>query len=162
MAIDLDQGGRNQQIRPTYLGPSKGWIYTDEPAFIEFVVEGTVSQISAGYKGGLSIPLYLTINAWAIYADTTGSMVVDVYKLTRDQYLAGTVPSVANTIAGSALPTVTSNVAARSDTLTGWTTEIKQNDYVAFNVNSCTGILRASIILECVKNIGQFSGEGTS
>jgi len=160
--IDLDQGGRNQQIRPTYLGPTKGWINTDEPAGIEFVMEGVGAPIPLGYRGGLLIPQWLIIAGWSIFLEAAQSIQIDVYKITQAQYLAGTVPSVANTITGSAVPAVAAAVAASSTTLTGWTTEIHQNDYVGFNVDSNSGAYKATIVLTCVKSIGQFSGVGTS
>ena len=161
-SIDLDKGGRQQQIRPTYLGPSKGWIYTDEPAMIEFVMEGAGAPISVGYKNGLLIPLWLIITGWSIFCDASGTIQIDVYKVSEADYLAGTVPTVANTITGSAVPKVTGAVAASSTTLTGWTTEIQQNDYIGFNIDSNAGVFKATIVIKCTKSVGQFSGVGHS
>lgn len=163
VSIDLDKGGRHQQIRPTWLGPSKGWIYTDEPARIEFVITGNGQVISPGYQGGLgNIPCWLIVQSWTVYGNASGSIVVDVWRVSKATYQAGTVPTVANTIAGSDLPTISAGVFGQSSALTGWSTEIQQDDFIGFNVNSCSGISIATVVLNCVKSIGQFSGVGSS
>lgn len=162
MVVDLDKGGRQVQIRRTYLGPTKGYIETDEPGFIEFVIESNQGPFATGYKGGLLVPLYLSVVSWAIFLEQSASVVIDVWKVSQADYLAGTVPTVANTITGSNIPNVSGAVANQDDDVSTWTTEIKQNDFVAFNVNVNSGALKCTIVLQCVKNIGQWSGVGTS
>ena len=40
--IDLDKGGRKPQNHRTYLGPTVGWVYTDEPTYIEWVLDDKI------------------------------------------------------------------------------------------------------------------------
>jgi hypothetical protein len=76
-------------------------------------------------------------------ADQTGSIVVAVWKDT----LANYPPTVADSIVGSAPPTITSAQSATSSTLTGWTTAISANDVLRYNVNSATTVTRVTISL---------------
>lgn len=154
MALDLDQGGRIPQVVKTYLGPTTGWKYTDAPSYIEFVFNGGGGVIATGYYGALIIPDWLHVTSWVLAANTLGSAQVDVWKITLAQYLAGTVPSVANSITGTDTPTLTSGVCAQGSALTGWTTRIDQQDVLGFNVNSVSSIAELSIWLLCVRDIG--------
>ena len=69
-------------------------------------------------------------------------------------YLAGTLPTPADSICGSALPTLTAGVAAESAVLTGWDTQINQNDVLTFHVNSISSLISATLILRCVRVLG--------
>ena len=152
--IDLDQGGRIPQVLRTYLGPTVGYKQTDSPVDIEFMIDGSGSPPLIGDYPALLIPDWLTIYEWVILGDQSGSCVVDIWKVTLDQYLAGTVPTVANTITGSVKPTVSGAVADSGTTLTGWTTQINQNDVIVFNVDSLTSFNWIHVILRCIRNIG--------
>jgi len=83
----------------------------------------------------IQIPYACTIDSWRIIANASGSIVVDVWKAA-----APTIPTVANTITGSALPTLSTQQTAASSTLTGWTTSVAANDIIGFNVNSATTV----------------------
>ncbi len=74
-------------------------------------------------------------------ADQSGSIVVDIWKLNA------AIPTVANTITASALPTLSSSQYINSTTLTGWTTSVSANDVFAFNVNSASTLNSFSIVL---------------
>lgn len=160
--IDLDKGGRIPQTHRTYLGPTKGWVYTDEPTDIEWVTTAGGQVINSGFKGVLIIPEWLIINSWLLMSDIQGSIVFDVWKISLATFLAGTPPTVADSITGTDIPTLTNQYAAQGFALTGWTTEIKQNDVLGFNVISCVGISRITLSLLCIREIGQFSGVGVS
>lgn len=151
---DLDQGGGIPQVVRTYLGPSVGYKQTDSPVDIEYVISGGGGLAAPGYQGALLIPDWLTIYGWTLLGDRSGSCVVDVWKTTKDLYIAGHVPTVADTITGSSKPTVTAAVAAESNTLTGWTTQINQNDVLAFNLDSVSSFFLITVILRCIRNIG--------
>lgn len=154
--VDLDQSGRIPQTGKTYLGPTVGWKYTDEPTNIEYVISGGTDTIVPGYKMGLLCPDWLVVNNWFISTDrASGSIVVDIYKVTGNAYLAGVVPSAINSISGTDKPRLTNQAAAFSNALTGWATEIDQNDFIGFNVNSCSGLLQVTVVLQCVRVIGQ-------
>jgi hypothetical protein len=98
-------------------------------------------------KGDLQIPFNCTITSWALMADQSGSVVVDIWKTA----FAGFPPTVSNTITGSATPTLSSAQSATSSTLTGWTTSITANDVLRFNVNSVSTITRVTLSLSVTR-----------
>lgn len=152
--VDLDKSGRIPQTIRTYLGPTTGWKYTDAPTNIEYVIGGGGDAIRLGYANGLLIPDWLIVNNWAMFTDRVGSCQVDVYRVTGDAYLAGTIPSAANSITGTDKPRLVGQSAAFSNLLTGWNLEIDQNDFLGFNVDSASGITQVTVVLQCVRIIG--------
>ena len=96
-----------------------------------FVIDGGGQAITTGFKGYVEVPFGMWITRWAIFADQSGSAVVDVLKSSG---YAGfpTVPS----IAGSAKPTLSSAQKNENTTLAGWTRQINGGDIVGFTVNS--------------------------
>jgi hypothetical protein len=104
-------------------------------ATIGTTIDGSGGTITVGQKGYVQIPYACTIDSWRIIANASGSIVVDVWKAA-----APTIPTVANTITGSALPTLSTQQTAASSTLTGWTTSVAANDIIGFNVNSATTV----------------------
>lgn len=160
MALDLDRSGRIPQTHKTYLGPSVGWKYTDEPTDIEFVVLGGGQVVTSGFKGTLLIPEWVVINNWYVQSYETGSIVWDVWKRSQASILAGTQISAADSICGGSFPTLSTAFSA-SGLPTGWAQDpatglimINQNDVLGFNVNSCSNIQRATLTLQCVRIIG--------
>jgi hypothetical protein len=112
-------------------------------AGIEFIIDGGGSAITTGIKGDIQIPFACTINSWTIMADQSGSIVIDVWKDTFANY----PPTGADSITGSAKPTLSAAQAATSSTLTGWTTSISANDIIRYNVDSASTITRVTISL---------------
>jgi hypothetical protein len=76
----------------------------------------------------------------------SGSLVVDIWKAAYP-----TVPTVANTITASALPTLSAEQVYTDSTLTGWTTAVLKDDWFGFNINSAATITRATLALQVVK-----------
>jgi hypothetical protein len=111
---------------------------------ITFIIDGGGSTITTGEKGDLTIPFDCTINEWTLLADQSGSIVVDIWKDTYANY----PPTVADTITGSAKPTISSATKGQSSTLTGWTTSITAGDCLAFNVDSVTTCQRVTLSLK--------------
>lgn len=110
---------------------------------ITFTIDGQGSVIAAGGTWYLSnIPYAGTITAWAIVADVSGSVVIDVWKANA------AVPTVANTITASALPTLTSAQSAFGGSIAGWTTAIAAGDVFAFHVNSATTLTKVSLTIQ--------------
>lgn len=161
MVVDLDKGGRIPQIHRSYLGPTKGWVMTDEPTDIEWVIDNGGQEITAGFSGTLLIPEWLIIHNWFMMSDLLGSIELDIWKMSQDTIRAGSFPSVANTIVGGNYPKIVAAKQGYSATLTGWTTQIDQNDVLAFNVRSATQAVRVTTVLQCVRVIGQFAGPQT-
>lgn len=149
--IDLDKGGRIPQIVDTYCGPSTGWIQTDLPTSIEYVIDGGGGSISAGQKGFLVIPFWLVVNDWILLANISGNAVVDIWNTSQLSF----PPTIADSITGSVQPTLSGQQYATGSTLTGWTTMINQGDVMAFVINSISSIQRLTIVLECKRIIGQ-------
>ena len=116
-------------------------------AGIGFLIDGGGSAITTGIKGDLQIPFNSTITSWSLMADQSGSAVVDIWKDTFANY----PPTVADTITGSAKPTLTSQTSATSSTLTGWTTSITAGDTLRFNIDSSTTITRLTLSLNLTR-----------
>lgn len=114
---------------------------------ITFIIDGGGSAITTGQKGHLRIPFACTISRVTMLADQSGSIVVDIWKDTYNNF----PPTDADSIAASAVPTITTAQKSEDSTLTGWTTALSADDILAFNVDSCTTITRVIISLKVVK-----------
>ena len=112
-------------------------------ASLQFVIDGGGSAITTGQKGHLVVPFNMTITGWDIFADQSGSIVVDVWK---DTY-ANFPPTVADTIAGTEKPTLASAQKNQDLTLTTWATSLTKGDNLAFNVDSITTVQRVVVVL---------------
>jgi hypothetical protein len=116
-----------------------------------FVIDGGGSTITTGMKGGIEVPFAATIIAARLFADQSGSIVVDIWKTTYSAYDPTTHPATGDKITASAPPTISSAKKAQDSTLTGWTTAVTAGDFLAFNVNSVTTIQRVSVALTLVR-----------
>lgn len=112
------------------------------------VIDGAGSVITTGQHKGPRIPRACQITGWTILsvdgsagAPTAGSIVVDLWVDTFANY----PPTVADTVTGSAKPTLTAGIAAESDVLTGWTTAIQAGSCVVFNVDSVTSLKKVYV-----------------
>jgi hypothetical protein len=115
---------------------------------LTFIIDGGGSAITTGQKGHLELPFACTITGWTILADQSGSIVVDVWK---DTY-ANFPPTVADTIAGSEKPTLSSVQKNQDLTLTTWTTSVAAGDILAFNVDSVSTVTRVTLSLKVTKS----------
>lgn len=141
----LADGTAFQRIRTDSAGT--GVEYFTEEAGISFIIDGGGSTITTGVKGDLEIPFACTINRATLFADQTGSIVIDIFKDT----FANFPPVVGDSITASAKPTISSGVKDEDDTLTGWTTQINAGDILRFNVDSVTTIQRLTVTLSVNK-----------
>lgn len=117
-------------------------------AAVGYTIDGGGMEIATGVAGvGLTIPFNCTINEWTLQANTTGSIVIDIWK---DSY-ANYPPTVADTITGTAKPTITSSTKGNSSTLTGWTTSVSAGDVLYFNVDSVSLIQNVVLTLKVTK-----------
>jgi hypothetical protein len=110
-------------------------------------IDGGGSVITTGVKGYITIPYSGTINGWDILADQSGSIVIDVWK---DTY-ASFPPSVADTIAGSEKPTLSSAQKNQDNSLSTWTTSVTADDIVAFNVDSASTVTRVTLSIKITR-----------
>lgn len=105
-------------------------------------IEGGGSTPDTGMKGFIICPYAGQIVGATLVADQSGSCVIDVWKAAYP-----TVPTVANTITASALPTLSSAQTNRDLTLAGWTTLVQAYDMFGFNLNSVSGVTRVTLEL---------------
>lgn len=108
---------------------------TVKPLF-QWVIDGGGSAITTGSKYGSRIPSDCKITGWHIYADISGSIVLDVWKDVEANY----PPTVADTIAGTEKPTLSSAIKASDTSLSSMTTTWSAGDYVYINVDSATTV----------------------
>lgn len=111
---------------------------------VGITIDGGGSAITTGVKGYVEVPFAGTITQWTLLGDVSGSMVLDVWKDTYANY----PPTVADTITAAAKPTITAATKGQSSTLTGWTTSISAGDTIGFNVESCSTITKATLVIK--------------
>jgi hypothetical protein len=98
-------------------------------------------------KGQLRVPYNCTITSWELVSNETGSIEIDIEK---DTY-ANFPPTSADSITGSARPTITASNKAQSSTLTGWATALNEGDYLKVEVLSVSAITQASLTLRVTR-----------
>lgn len=108
-----------------------------------FIIDGSGSAISTGQKGHIEVPFACTIIGWTILGDQSGSIVVDLWK---DTY-ANFPPTVADTVAGSEKPSLSSAQKNQDLSLSTWTTSVTAGDILAYNVDSASTVTRVTISL---------------
>lgn len=99
-----------------------------------------------GIIGYTVIPYSGTITGWSIVSDVVGSCVIDVWKA------AGTVPTVANTIAGTEKPTLSSQQLNSDNSLSTWTTAVTAGDVIGFNLDSAATLTSINLIITILKS----------
>jgi len=99
------------------------------------------AEITTGVVAYVEIPVALDIQSWTLVSDVSGSLVIDVW---LDTY-ANFPPTVADTIAGSEKPTLSTAQKNQDLSLSTWTTEIAAGSVLAFNVDSVTTIAQATL-----------------
>lgn len=113
-------------------------------AALSLSIDGGGFAITTGVKNDLVVPFNMTITGWYIVADPSGSIVIDVWKDTYGNF----PPTVADSITGSEKPTVSNSNKASDTSLSTWTTSVTAGDTLRFNVESCTTIQRATLVLQ--------------
>ena len=78
-----------------------------------------------------------TITGWKLTGNVAGAMVIDIWK---KPFAANAPPLLANSITGSAPPTLTATNQSAQGGTTGWATAIAAGDQWAFNLNSISTI----------------------
>lgn len=112
------------------------------------VFDGGGSAITGNPEVDVVCPAAGTLTGWTILGDVSGSAVVDVWKDTYANY----PPTVADTIAASAKPTLSTATKNQDSTLTGWTTSISAGDIVRFHVDSASTVKRLTVALTYVRS----------
>lgn len=110
---------------------------------IYLVLDGGGQTITTGVKADVRVPYSGTITGWEIVANASGSIVIDVWK---DTY-ANFPPTVADTIAGTEKPTLSSATKNQDTSLSTWTTSLTAGDWLRFNVDSATTVQRVALAI---------------
>jgi hypothetical protein len=110
---------------------------------VEIVIDGGGVAITTGVKVDVEMPFTGHIRGNRLFADQSGSIVIDLWK---DTY-ANFPPTVADTITASAKPTLSSAAKSQDTTLTGWTTAFTAGDIIRVNVDSATTVQRVTLSL---------------
>ena len=120
-----------------------GTVWTVEAGLKRRVVgatfDGGGSPPTVGAVGFAVVPFSGTIDQWTIIGDASGSVVVDVWKA------AGTVPTNANSIAGTEKPTLSAAQIASDVSLGTWTTAVTAGDVFGFELESVTTCTRITV-----------------
>jgi len=135
-------GNPGQFIRTDAAGT--GVEYADDIFTINFVIDGGGSTITTGIKGTITIDFNCEVLEWAVTADQSGDIVVDVNRSTFAGY-----PTTAS-IAGTELPTIITSTKGEDRTITTWST-INTGDVLEFEVDSITTIQRVTVSIVCRK-----------
>lgn len=109
-------------------------------------IDNNSDVIETGIKAKVCIDYACTIQSVALHGSPSGSIVIDIWKVSYDNLPA----SVANTITASAKPTISSGIKSLDSSLAGWTKSISAGDWLYFNVDSCTTMTNCSIDLKVV------------
>lgn len=150
---DIERIAKENAFNPT-MGPSfsdlrdlQSQITANKKVTINYIIDGGGSALTTGVKGFVEIPYAMTITGWQIFADQSGSVVVDVWK---DSY-ANFPPTVADTITGSEKPTLSSAQNNQDLSLSTWNTSLTAGDILAYNVDSISTITRVTVSIIGVK-----------
>lgn len=114
---------------------------------IQFVIDGGGLAITSGQKGHVVVPFDCQITACELLANTAGSIVVDIWKDTYDNF----PPADADSITGMETPTLSSSIKSRDIDLTTWNKDLNRGDILAFNVDSASIVERVTIVLYVTK-----------
>lgn len=125
------------------------------PASVEYVLDDGGVTINTGNKGYLQMPFSGQFTAVTLLGNTTGSIVIDLWKCTYSAFDGGiTTPSAANSIVGGDYPTISSGTKYTLTNLSPWSSvNFDATDILAFVVNSCTSFTRMTISLKCTRTV---------
>jgi len=133
-----------------YLRLNGAWSTVTIPAgttrrAISVTFDGVGTPPAVNSKARIRIPYSGTITGWTITSDVSGSCVVGVWKDTYTNY----PPLVADAIAGTEKPTLSSATKNQDLSLTTWTTlAVTEGDILIFNVESASILTQIFISLD--------------
>jgi hypothetical protein len=116
---------------------------------IGIIVDASGNPISTGIKGDRRVDYACTLTGWSIYADVSGSITFDIWKDTHADF----PPIVADTMVGGSgtKPNISASNKG-SGTPTNWSSiTIAAGDILRFNVDSCSTITRAVLLLKVTR-----------
>lgn len=121
--------------------------FAGEESAIQITFDGSGSALVVDSKQDLYCPFAFTILSATLLADQVGSAAIGIWKDTYANY----PPTIADSIAASALPTLTAALKSTDATLTGWTKDVAAGTTLRFNVDSAATITRLTLVLHIRK-----------
>lgn len=116
----------------------------DRGAFIGSIFDGGGSALSAPFTRYFYVPFNATITGWALMADQSGSISIDVWKTPSTSF----PPLVGNSITGGNNATLVSQQSNFQILPPPWTTlQINAGDCLAYNVASAATVQVVSFVL---------------
>jgi hypothetical protein len=114
------------------------------PRTQQVIFDGLGSVLATGDDWNpLTIHCDGIITGWRVASKEIGDLVIDIWKTD----FAGYPATVADTITAAAQPTLSAAQIAEDTTLAGWTTDFSAGDVFMFNVDSVSGITKATLTL---------------
>lgn len=117
------------------------------PALAGCTLDGGGTAIEVGAQCDVQLPYAMTITRAAVLADAAGSIVVDVWADTLGNF----PPDVSDSICAATPPSLSGAASGEDTTLVGWTVTLAAGTVLRFNVNSCSGIERATVLIEGIR-----------
>lgn len=111
------------------------------------ILDGGGSVITTGIKSDIIFPANLTIKEWVMVGDQSGSVVMDLWHCTYDEFDNSTHPVVGDSICDAAKPTISSAHKAKDDTLPGWSKSANVRDVWRPNIDSLSNFIRLSFLM---------------
>lgn len=119
-------------------------------ASLTFIIDGGGSAIETGQKGHLRVPFACTLSAWTLEADQSGAIKIDVWRDTYGNFPPDNTDSLCN---GHEPEIAASGQKAEDTDLSDWASQaLVAGDILAFNVDSCATITRATLSLKVTKS----------
>ncbi len=119
---------------------------------LNFVINDGGGVITPGVKGycDLVVPFACTITQWALYTDVSGSIEIDIWRDSHNNY----PPTVADSITGSGTkPNVVNTNKGIISNPSGWTTALNAGDILRINVVSAATLTRATLALRTSRTV---------
>jgi hypothetical protein len=110
-------------------------------------IDGGGSPILPGIKGYITIPYSCTLKSWSLIADIPGSIVVDLWKNTYENY----PPNQTDSITGLGKPFLTNSNKNQDPNLIGWIKAVAQGDILAFYVESASISTRIHLTISTLR-----------
>lgn len=122
---------------------------TRSPVTIGVTFDAGQAPITVGTQADIQINFNCSIKEWVLLADRQGYISIDVWRTTYGAF----PPTIANSIVGSGIPTITNDIKASSINLfeSGWNTKLILGDVIRFNVTSCLTIKKAVLLLKVIR-----------
>lgn len=118
---------------------------------MECTVDGNGAEPTPGICGDLYVPFACTLTAAVLQATDDGSIEFDVWVA---PFVAGTPPTIANTIVGGNYPTISTDNSSIDSTLSDWDIDVPANSWIRFNLNSVTDIFHCTLSLVAHRSVG--------